>query len=153
MAIESYTFTGRVREPWYDKVNPIWWFLNDTEQTVDQAPTFYPTYPHWLRWVLWNIRNPIQNFRAFVIGVQDKNYTVTGKVPVLTVQRDDLVPPEKGFQYCYLHGGDLWFPRGFVSYSGTYIDWYFGWQPTGFFGLKWIALAAATAAVLAWFLI
>jgi hypothetical protein len=33
-----------------------------------------------------------------VFGVQDRNYTVIGRHPVLTVQRDDLQPPERGFQ-------------------------------------------------------
>ena len=32
----------------------------------------------------WNfLRNPLQNFRCFVIGVQDRNYTVTGRAPVM----------------------------------------------------------------------
>jgi hypothetical protein len=41
--------------------------------------------------------NPLQNLRAFVLGVQDKNYRVVGLAPVMTVQRDDLVPPQLGW--------------------------------------------------------
>ena len=28
---------GRTRKSWYLKINPVWWFMNDDEQTVDQA--------------------------------------------------------------------------------------------------------------------
>jgi hypothetical protein len=57
------------------------------------------------------------NLRAFVIGLQDKNYTVTGRAPVMTVQRNDLEPPETGWQWCVLYGGDLWVPRFLSSTS------------------------------------
>jgi hypothetical protein len=81
---------------------------------------------------MWNvIRNPAQNFRAYVVGVQDRNYTVVGKQPVLTVQRDDI--GQLGWQWCLIM---LLLPRPFVSYSGTKIVTYLGWQPTGFFGAK-----------------
>lgn len=132
---DRFTFADRVRKPWYKKINPIWWFQNDDEQTVDAASWYRPGWPHWLRWLVWNVlRNPLQNFRAFVIGVQDKNYTVTGRAPVLTVQRNDLTPPESGFQWCV-----CWtlIPRPFVSYSvGANAAVQIGWQPNGFFSLK-----------------
>jgi hypothetical protein len=28
---------GRTRKSWYLKINPVWWFMNDDEQTVDLA--------------------------------------------------------------------------------------------------------------------
>ena len=92
--------------------------------------------------------NPFQNLRAYVLGVQDRNYTVVGRAPVLTVQRDDLQPPERGWQWCLLK---LPLPLPFVSYSGPRSVFYVGWQPTGFFGFKatgW-ALYVALAAILA----
>lgn len=136
MATETKQLTDRTRMSIWKKLNPIWWFENDSEQTVDQAPWYEPTWPYWFRWLVWNTaRNPLQNFRAYVAGVQDKNYSVTGKVPVMTVQRNDLTPPEAGWQWCVLHGGDLWIPRWFVSYSG-WCTAYIGWQPSGFFGAK-----------------
>jgi hypothetical protein len=131
---DRYTFTGRVCKPWYKKINLIWWFENDDNQTVDEAPWYHPEWPEWRRKLIWNVfRNPLQNFRSFVIGVQDRNYTVTGKAPVLTVQRDDLQPPETGWQWCILH---TLIPLPFVSYSGSKYLWYAGWQPNGFFGFK-----------------
>jgi hypothetical protein len=119
------------------KWNPIWWFQNDDEQTVDEAPWYEPEWPYWRRWLYWNVfRNPLQNFRNYVAGVADKNYWITGRAPCFTVQRNDLVPPETGFQWCILYGVDLWFPRVFLSYSGRRVVWYFGHQPTGFWGAK-----------------
>jgi hypothetical protein len=74
-----------------------------SEENLSVSPWYVPGSPQWLRIIAWNLRNPFQNFRAFVIGVQDRNYMVTGKAPVMTVQLDDLVPPETGFQWCVLH--------------------------------------------------
>ena len=141
MATESYTFSGRQPVSIWKKINPIWWFGNDTEQTLAEASWYMPNSPTWLRYLEWSFRNPLQNFRCFVVGVQDRNYTVTGKVPVLTVQRNDLSPPETGFQYCWLR---FPIPLGFISYSGKTATWYVGWQPSGFFGVK----AEGTAAYL-----
>lgn len=135
--IESHTFTDRVKKPLWKKITGIvwWWWMNDDEQTVDQANWFHSDWPYWQRWLIWNfVRNPLQNFRAYVIGVQDRNYKVTGKAPVLTIQRDDLSPPETGFQWCWIR---LWIPLWFVSYSGKSVVWYIGWQPSGFAGIKW----------------
>jgi hypothetical protein len=129
----SATVTGRALVSIWKKLNPIWWFGNDTEQTLAQVPTYLPTWPQWMRVIAWNLRNPLQNFRCFVVGVQDRNYTVTGKAPVQAVQRNDISPTTTGWQWCVLH---LAVPLFFVSYSGTYVVWYIGWQPSGFFGIK-----------------
>lgn len=129
---QSATVTGRERVPLWKKLLPVWWLLNDSEQTVDQAPWYHPEWPRWRRWLVWNVfRNPCQNLRAYVLGVQDRNYTVTGRAPVTAVQRDDLA--ETGWQWCVIW---LALPRPFVSYSGTRATWYLGWQPSGIFGAK-----------------
>lgn len=128
--------TGRVQVPFLTKLSPRFWFANNFEQTLDQAPWYEPNTEQGQRETDWNIRNPAQNLRAVVLGVGDKNYNVRGKAPIMTVQRNDLQPPELGWQWCVLSGGDLWFPRIFVCHCGKWITWYFGWQPTGFFGAK-----------------
>jgi hypothetical protein len=51
----------------------------------------------------------------------------------MTVQRDDLGPPERGFQWCVIHTR---IPLGFLSYSSKHVVWYIGWQPSGIFGVK-----------------
>lgn len=134
--MDSYTFTGRQKKPLGKKLNPVWWWMNDDEQTVDQADWYHPEWPRWRRVLYWNaFRNPLQNFRCYVIGVQDRNYTVYGRRPVLTVQRNDLQPPETGWQWCVILLSG-WFPLLFLSYSGSRLVAYLGWQPTGFFGAK-----------------
>ena len=130
------TITSRERAPLRQKMNPMWWFMNSTEQTVDEAPWYRPAWPYWRRWLCWSLRNPLQNLRAFVLGVSDRNYNIIGRAPVMCVQRNDLLPPEIGFQWCVLHGGDVRLSRFFVSYSGERVVWYFGHQPSGFFGCK-----------------
>ena len=130
---ETVTITGRTPVPLRKKLNPLWWFLNDLEEQV--APWYEPDWPQWKRELWWNVfRNPAQNLRAVVIGVGDRNYTVWGKAPALTVQRDDLDPPELGYQWSVIKLGWIWLP--FISYSGQRIVCYAGWQPNGFFGAK-----------------
>jgi hypothetical protein len=132
--MDSFTFTGRQKKPLWKKLTGIvwWWWMNDDEQTVNDAPWYHPEWPHWRRWLVWNVlRNPLQNFRAYVAGVQDCNYTVIGKAPVTTIQRDDI--GETGWQWCLIK---TWIPRPFVSYSGPNWTWYVGWQYNGFFGAK-----------------
>jgi hypothetical protein len=133
---ETQVIEGRTLKPLSQKLNPIWWFKNDDEQQLDDGTTdwYMPGKPQWLRKLCWEFRNPLQNFRSYVVGVQDRNYSVTGKAPVMTVQRNDLDPPERGFQWSVISIGPLLLP--FVSYSGAKNTWYVGWQPTGFFGAK-----------------
>ena len=132
---EIQTIDGRSLKPLLQKLNPIWWFQNDDEQHVSDAPWYHPEWPQWRREFYWNfLRNPLQNFRCYVLGIADRNYTVAGRAPVMTVQRDDLAPPEQGFQWCVIKLGNLLLP--FVSYAGRRIVWYLGWQPSGIFGVK-----------------
>ena len=53
------TITGRKRAPLCNKMNPVWWFMNSAEQTVDEAPWYRPALPYWQRWLYWGIRNPL----------------------------------------------------------------------------------------------
>ena len=105
-------------------------------QTVDQAEWYHQDWPEWRRSLGWALRNPLQNFRAFVIGVQDRNYEVEvvhESPDPEVVQRNDV--GEYGYQVIKLkfkYGVQL----PFVSYSGKRVVWYSGWQPSGFFGLK-----------------
>ena len=81
---------------------------------------------------MWNLRNPLQNFRAYVIGVQDRNYklaVVHGNPDPLVVQRNDV--NEAGFQVTkpILESG-LQLP--FASYSGKHVVWYAGFAQERF---------------------
>jgi hypothetical protein len=130
------TYLNRTPIPLSKKLNPIWWFGNDSEQTVDQAPWFMAGKPEWLRRIAWNLRNPLQNFRCYVVGVQDRNYSVHvihGDPDPNVVQRNDV--GQLGWQISKLK-----FPNGFqlpwASYSGTRITFNAGWQPSGFCEIK-----------------
>jgi hypothetical protein len=131
-------YTGRKRVPIKKKLNPVWWFGNDHEQKVTDpdAAWYLPRRPEWQRELMWSLRNPLQNFRAYVIGVQDRNYrvkVVRGHPDANVVQRDDV--GESGWQVAMLH-----FPSRvqlpWLSYSGRRLVFQAGWQPSGFFGLK-----------------
>ena len=131
--IESKELTGRTLKPDALKASPSWWFKNDDEQ---QLPDWYqPGWSLGKRQFYWNyLRNPLQNFRAYVIGVQDRNYTVMGRAPVMTLQRDDLQPPETGWQWCLIKLDSIWLP--FISYAGKRVVFQLGWQPNGFATVK-----------------
>jgi hypothetical protein len=121
------------------KLNPIWWFGNDDEQKVDDgsADWYHPEWPRWRRKLYWNFfRNPLMNFRNYVIGFADRDYMVSGKDPVMTIQRDDLVPPDYGWQWSYITLKSGW-RLPFCSYSGKRLVLQLGWQPCGYFmGIK-----------------
>jgi len=80
------TITGRERAPLRQKMNPMWWFMNSAEQTVDEAPWYRPAWPYWRRRLYWSLRNPLQNLRAFVLGVSDRNYNIKGRAPVMRAE-------------------------------------------------------------------
>lgn len=107
--------SDRSRYPLYKKLNPLWWFGNDESAPGD---TFVYLY----------IRNFMMNFKRFVIGVGDRDHYVTGRAPALAVLRSDF--GEKGWHWSVVWIGPI--PAlPFVSYSGTRVEWYVGWQPWG----------------------
>ncbi len=142
--IETVLYKTDRPEPYswfWTKLNPIWWFGNDEAKPGDG---FYYLY----------IRNPINNFRRFVIGVGDRDHWVTGPAPALTNVPSDL--GVSGFHWSVIWIGPVPVLPG-VSWSvlGKW-DFYFGWLPWGEFGLRstgpWafyldIGLAAAVAGV------
>ena len=55
---------------WWQKINPLWWFGNDYQETVESATWYHPEWPQWKRKLYWDyLRNPFQNFNAMVAGV------------------------------------------------------------------------------------
>ncbi|MDP3645559.1 MAG: hypothetical protein Q8R25_00520 [bacterium] len=127
-------WTTKRSVPLSKKINPVWWFGNDDEQ---QLPDWYqPEWSFERREFYWTyLRNPLQNFRCYVVGVKDRAYEVKGfPASVWTVQHNDLIPEKRGYQFSVIRLGVLRLP--FISYSGEWVVWYVGWQPTGIFGLK-----------------
>ena len=64
--------TGRVSQPIWKKLNPVWWFLNDDEP--DPPDWQLPGKPFIIRQLSWYLRNPLHNFGKYVLGVVDRNY-------------------------------------------------------------------------------
>ena len=142
-AIETITVTGRTRQPLVRKLNLFWWFMNDFEPT---PPDWYRrTQP--LRTLFWYLRNPLQNAGRYVLGVADRNYTVTGMWPVLETVWEDVrwsdfphFAPRHGWKRATLkleNGRSL----PWISYSTPRWLAYWGWQPNGFAGVKFNRLA------------
>lgn len=75
------------------------------------------------------------NFVGFVIGVEDRNYSVTGSAPVLRTTGRDCDPVQMGFRWAVLSVG--WARLPFVSYYNGKVEFYLGWRPaSGGFGAK-----------------
>ncbi len=124
------TVTGRTLQPWYRKINPIWWLLNDGEPWPPDWQL--PGKPYWLRVISWYLRNPLENFSNYIIGVSDRNYTAIGTPPIMVTAWNDV--GKTGWKYSVIHLGALRLP--FVSYVGKRWMFYLGWQVGGFMGVK-----------------
>jgi len=111
---ETVTMTDRKSIPWTKKINPLWWLVgpdgwdpplyNNVDPTTGQPMPYLPNVKNiWLRRFFWFVcRNPLMNFVAFVLGVEDVNYTVTGTAPVLKTTGRDCDPQQLGFRFAHL---------------------------------------------------
>jgi hypothetical protein len=124
--------SGRLAQPIWKKLNPVWWFLNDDEP--DPPSWQLPGKPYLVRQLSWYARNPLHNFGKYVLGVCDRNYTVTGTAPVYVTVWSDIDPSNTGWKASTIRIG--WVRLPFVAYENEYVIWYAGWQWSGFFGLK-----------------
>jgi hypothetical protein len=130
--------TGRERCPKALLDDAQWLVRNDYEQTLDEAPWFEPDKLLDVRQRDWNLRNPFQNARMFKVGWADRNYEVEvtqGRYDLpLLIQRDDLMPPEYGWQKATLTMLDGSEREHWTSFSGPNLTYYTGIQPNGFCG-------------------
>jgi len=131
VSLEAFHVTGRARQPLRRKLSPLWWFMNDQEP--NPPPWYLPRRNAPLRAISWYLRNPLQNFGNYVLGVCDRNFTVYGTAPVMLVMWDDAVPPRTGWKWSVIRL--RWLRLPFISYSGRVL-FYAGWQPNGFFGFN-----------------
>jgi hypothetical protein len=128
--IETVAVSGRTLRPWWDKINPIWWFGNDSEP--DPPSWYLPTRPLWWRYVFWYLRNPFMNFLNYVVGVSDRNFNVTGPAPVMVTEWADIGDSRR-WKWSLIR---LPIPLPFVSYSGKRVLWHVGWEPGGCLQVK-----------------
>jgi hypothetical protein len=129
---QTASVSGRLAQPIWKKLNPVWWFLNDDEP--DPPSWQLPGKPYLVRQLSWYARNPLHNFGKYVLGVCDRNYTVTGTAPVYVTVWSDIDPSNTGWKASTIRIG--WVRLPFVAYENEYVIWYAGWQWSGFFGLK-----------------
>lgn len=106
-----------VARPFYKKINPLWWFGND--ELSAEGNTFVYKY----------LRNFMQNFRWYVIGVADRPHTVTSEAPALDTQ---WAYPKSGWKNAKING---WLPYWSYVKNNTETSegfvFQFGWQPRG----------------------
>ena len=110
---------------WKQKINPLWWVGNADD----------PIPPEWyrsgqnetIRKIMWALRNPLHNFTFYVIGVADKEHSVTGEYP------EEVFNPDGGWKKHVVEVNGLKLP--FISYSNG-IKFYIGWRERGNFGIK-----------------
>jgi hypothetical protein len=95
--------TGRVKQPIWKKLNPVWWLLNDDEP--DPPDWQLPGKPYFIRQLSWYARNPFQNFGKYVFGVYDRNYSVTGTAPVYATNWSEIDPSKTGWKVATIRVG------------------------------------------------
>jgi hypothetical protein len=137
---DTVVMTDRVLIPWTKKINPLWWLVGPDGWNAPDVNNGVPYLPGvtnvWLRRFYWFVcRNPLMNFVGFVIGVEDRNYSVTGSAPVLLTTGRDGHPQQFGWRWAII--STKWLRLPYVSYWGGRVEFYLGWRPaSGGFGLK-----------------
>lgn len=107
----------------WNKLNPIWWFLNSDDIN---PPIEYMPMSEW-RHLFWLCRNPLHNFTFYVIGVADKDCPRYGHY------KEHVFRPGGGWNFAVTQYKII--PLPFISYKGK-VKFYFGWREKGNFGIK-----------------
>ncbi len=142
MNIETVVNTDREPVSIWKKLNPLWWLVGPdgwTAPTINNGAPYLPGVTNqFVRNFYWFWRNPCMNLVGFVLGVEDNNYRVVGKAPVLLTTLRDATPPQTGWGYAVLHPqsslGALAVYSAFVALA-TVAHWAF-WIPAAFAFLK-----------------
>lgn len=93
----------RYPESIWNKLSPLWWLVGPNGWTAPAINNGQPYLPDvtspFARNFYWFCRNPLMNFVGFIMGVEDRNYTVTGPAPVLLTTLRDATPPQTGWKW------------------------------------------------------
>lgn len=147
--VETVQMHGRVKKPLRNKLCVTWWLQGPDGWEVPTVNNGTPYLPDvksvWLRRFYWFVcRNPLMNFVGFVIGVEDRNYSVSGSAPVLKTTGRDCDPPQLGWRWAILRCGPI-VRLPYCSYWGPLfltkrnVEFYLGWRPhSGGIGLKFV---------------
>ena len=115
----------------------LWALFGNDDDGIFGTPDFHPTWPLWLRAVLWWFRNPFHNLTFYVIGISVSSPSGKGVLPD-TAHRwgdypQDVFNPNGGWNKCYTYYD------GIVYLFRSYIGWwkfYIGWRERGNFGFR-----------------
>jgi hypothetical protein len=108
----------------YNKINPIWWFGNVDEP---RAPDWYRPGGRFRNFA-WHMRNPLENFSNYVIGVADKKSVRSGRYPTQNSN------PHGGWNFAVTRWRIMYLP--FIDCKHRRFEFYFGWRERGNFGIK-----------------
>ena len=115
-----------------NKFNPIWWMGNkDDPITQEKYDHLWPDDALWIRKLKWFRRNPLANFRRYVIGFWDKQH-------IWTRQRwrrtDSGLPINKYEDMWPLPGEKFGICMTFISFYLWGFEGYVGHKPSGEWG-------------------
>jgi hypothetical protein len=126
--MDSVKVTDHTPVSIWNKLNPLWWLVGDNGWDVPDVNNGAPYLPEvtniWLRRFYWFFcRNPLMNFVGFVLGAEDKNYTVYGSDQVLCTTGRDCKPEAFGLRWAVLAPG---FSLGalIVSLIAAALGWF-----------------------------
>ena len=134
----------RPKRPWKEKLNLYWMFIDNDDDGIYGDDNWRAGREKNLKlaWE-WYKRNPVHNLTWYVLGVADRERTVSGEYG------NAFHKPGGGFLYCWtdVSIGGIPVSLPFVSYISPHVKAYFGWRPSGAFGPKLNISKAGTISV------
>lgn len=119
-----YTNSPRHTFTFTEKLNPGFWFGNADDP--DPPESYKPADPNRRR--KWYWRNSCHNFTFYVMGISDKEFVRSGRVP------HKVFNPEGGWNWAVCKYKCVRLP--FISYQRGDFKFYIGWRERGNFGIK-----------------
>lgn len=132
--------TARRKVSWLKKLNPFWaLFGNEDDGFFGDDPWRNGRDRTFLLAVEWWLRNPMHNLTWYVIGVADKDRTITGP------WGDKHANPDGGLLWSIVKAKNKGIPLPYVNYTKGYFKMYAGWRPSGAFGFKFNIVTSGDA--------
>lgn len=121
---------ARERIGFWTKINLWFWITNDWDP---EPPDWHDSgkSKFWRYFTWYVVRNPGENFKRWVLGLGDRNYTVRlwGDSWWTTANTTD-----NNWEIGYLKHEGFYFP--WMNYSSRRFTVYVGWQPVGVAAIK-----------------
>lgn len=91
-------------------------------------------WPEWEQWLAWNVRNPLPGISKY-LGCKGQIYTTTGDTVSEHAIHGLTWGPDKLYNHLVHTVTDTGKEYQFLSYRGSYVEWYYGTRPDGSFGV------------------